>query len=223
MADSLIPCPACKTTLRVPDAYRGKVLTCLECRATLLASPLGSEEALAVVPPNAARGGFPPRIFIAMAALLLLGVSGMVVNGYYAVQFASDPTALEKFADSTLSQMVSVQMFGAPKKDEKNDWDPETTNRRAKEWVAEHGDRMKAMTYAFGVVSLFVAIGGLTFALRKPYWLAWVGCVAAMVNLNHGCCFPGIVAGIWSMAVLFSNEGRRYFGLDAPPPPTAPI
>ena len=226
MADSLIPCPACQIALRVPDEFRGKVITCLECKASLRASPRSGNAVLSLVPRSAARGGFPPRIFIAMASLVLLGFAGVLVNGYYAIQFHTDPDALERYADSTLAQMVSIQMFGAKKKDVDEKWDAETTSRRAKEWVAEHGDRMKTMAYVFTVVSLVVVLGGISFAFHKPYWLGWLGCVAAIANLNHGCCFPGVVAGIWGMATLFSNEGRRYFGIDGPantlPVPTLP-
>lgn len=220
MADTLYPCPACATTLRVPDAFRGKVVTCLECRVNLLAPPLGSGLSLTTLPPAAAKGGFPPRIFIALAALTLLGFAGLIVNGYYAYQFTTDPAALERYADSTLLQMGAIQMFGAPKKDEPAGWDPETTNRRAREWVAERGPTMTNMAYLFAGVSLIELLGGFAIALRKPYWFAWVGCVAAVANLNHGCCFPGLVAGLWGAAVLFSDEGRRYFGID--PPVSAP-
>ena len=216
MVDSLLPCPSCRTNLKVPDELRGKVITCLECNALLISSPLVDEAALSLAPPSAVRGGFPPRIFIAMAALIFLGIAGAFVNGYYAIQFHNDPEALERYADSTLAQMVSIQMFGAKQKDVDEKWDAETTRRRAKEWVAEHGERMKTMAYVFLAVSVVVVVGGLAFAFQKPYWLAWVGCVVAMANLNHGCCFPGVVAGIWGMSVLFSNEGRRYFGIDGP-------
>jgi hypothetical protein len=72
MADSLSPCPACQTALRVPDEFRGKVITCLECQTSLLASPLSQDAALKRLPPSLARGTFPPRVFVAMAALLLL-------------------------------------------------------------------------------------------------------------------------------------------------------
>jgi hypothetical protein len=222
MADALYPCPACATTLRVPDAFRGKVVTCLECRANLLAPRAGSDGPLTSLPPAAAKGGFPPRIFIALAALTLLGFAGLVVNGYYAYRFTTDPAALEQYADSTLLQMGSIQMFGAPKKDGPPEWDPETTRKRAREWVAERGPTMTKMAYLFAGVSLVELLGGLAIAFRKPYWLAWVGCLAALANLNHGCCFPGLVVAVWGAAVLFSDEGRRYFRIDPPvsvPPP----
>jgi hypothetical protein len=222
MADTLFPCPACATTLRVPDAFRGKVVTCLECRAGLLAPPAGSDGKLTKLTPAAAKGGFPPRTFVALAGLTLLGFAGLVVNGYYAYQFTTDPASLERYADSTLMQMGSIQMFGAPKKDEPTAWDPETTNKRAKEWVAEKGPAMTRMAYLFAGVSLVELLGGLAIAFRKPYWLAWAGCVAAVANLNHGCCFPGLVAGVWAAAVLFGDEGRRLFRIDPPvsaPPP----
>ncbi|MFO0935054.1 MAG: hypothetical protein U0798_00880 [Gemmataceae bacterium] len=216
MADSLIPCPRCQTTLRVPDEFRGRIVTCLECKTALLATPISEPPALSIVPPAAARGGFPPRVFIAMSSLILLGVAGMFVNGYYAVQFRNDPQALERYADSTLAQMLSIEMFGSQKDESKEKWDPDATKQRAQEWVAEHGERMKMLAFVFMGVSALVVLGGLSFAFRKPYWLGWIGCVASIANLNHGCCFPGFVAGVWGMVVLFSNEGRSYFGLDQP-------
>ena len=174
----------------MPDDFRGKVISCLECGVALRAPSIGVEGELIVVPKSQARGGFPPRVFIPMAALLLLGFAGVLVNGYYAFQFSTDPQALERFADSSLAQMSAIQMFGTKKKDIEDNADAETTHRRAVEWVNEQGQRMTIVMYAFTGVSFVILLGGLSFAFHKPYWLAWVGCFAAIVNLNHGCCFP---------------------------------
>lgn len=215
MAQSLLPCPHCQTKLAVPDEFRGKVISCLECKTLLMAPPLGDSGELTIVPKKLARGGFPPRVFVPMAALILLGFAGILVNGYYAYQFSTDPASLEQYADSTLAQMGAIQMFGKKKDDGEQNADAEANARRAKEWVADKGQRMTMVAYAFVGVSLLETIGGLTFAFRRPYWLGWLGCLAAVLNINHGCCFPGAVAGIWGAAVLVSNEGRRYFGLDS--------
>jgi hypothetical protein len=218
MADTLLPCPACRTTLRVPDDMRGKVITCLECRALLLAPQAGSGEPLTVVPKVAARGGFPPRVFVALAALILLGFAGVVVNGYTAYQFSTDPAAAERYAHSLLEQMAGVQMFGAPKKKDLTEEEKAealaTRQKQAQALAEARGEDMKRASYLFAAVSFVVLCGGLAFAFRTPYWLAWLGCLAAILNINHGCCFPGAIAAVWSAAILISTDGRRYFGKD---------
>lgn len=216
MADTLLPCPACKTTLRVPDEFRGKVISCLECQAMLLAPPAGSDADLTAVPKSAARGGFPPRIFVALGSLVLLGFAGLVVNGITAYQFSTDPTAAERYASSLLEQMTSVQMFGVPKKKEQTEEERAeelaTRQKQAQALAEARGEDMKRASYLFAVVSFVELLGGLAFAFRKPYWLAWVGCLAAILNINHGCCFPGAIAAAWSAMVLVSTDGRLFFG-----------
>jgi hypothetical protein len=228
MADTLLPCPACRTTLRVPDEFRGKVISCLECKALLLAPPGGSDAPLTVVPKSAARGGFPPRVFIALASLLLLGFAGVVVNGYTAYQFSTDPTAAERYAHSLLEQMASVQMFGVPgKKDPTEEEKAEALALRQKQAQAlaeARGEDMKRASYLFAAVSFVELLGGFAFAFRRPYWLAWVACLAAILNINHGCCFPGAIAAVWSAAILISTDGRRYFGIeDSTSPPRTSV
>lgn len=218
MADTLLPCPACRTTLRVPDGFRGKVISCLECKTLLLAPPAGSDTPLTIVPKSAARGGFPPRVFVAMAALVLLGFAGVVVNGYTAYQFSTDPTAAERYAHSLLEQMAGVQMFGAPQKKEPTEEEKAealaTRQKQAQALAEARGEDMKRASYLFAVVSFVELLGGLAFAFRRPYWLAWIGCLAALLNVNHGCCFPGAIAAVWSAAILISTDGRKYFGKD---------
>jgi hypothetical protein len=149
-----------------------------------------------------------------MAALILLGFAGLFVNAYFGYLLKTDPNAAEQYSDHLLGQMQAVKMLDLKPKNpdaEPNEQDEER-KRLARELAAARGDDMFRMAVLFAAVSALVLAGGLSFAFKKPYWLAYVGCVAAAVNLNHGCCFPGAIAGIWGFFVLISEEGRRFFG-----------
>ena len=59
--------------------------------------------------------------------------------------------------------------------------------------------------------SAVVFAGGLSMTRRRNYRLAQVACVLAAVNVAHGCCIPGALAGLWGMLMLSSDEGREHF------------
>ncbi|MCS6864025.1 MAG: hypothetical protein RMJ56_08340 [Gemmataceae bacterium] len=63
------------------------------------------------------------------------------------------------------------------------------------------------------LASVVTLLGGLAIALRRYYTLARIACVVAALNLAHGCCLPGALAGLWGLLMLNSEEGREHFGI----------
>jgi hypothetical protein len=60
-------------------------------------------------------------------------------------------------------------------------------------------------------VSVVVFVGGVSMVRRRNYRLAQVACVLAALNIAHGCCVPGALAGLWGLLMLGSDEGREHF------------
>ena len=69
-----------------------------------------------------------------------------------------------------------------------------------------------ASHYSFAASTL-VAVGGVCILRGRYYPVAILGCLAALVNVNHLCCLPGGVAGVWGLLSLVRDEGRAHFGI----------
>jgi hypothetical protein len=203
----LTRCPACRHALDVPDAFAGQTVTCLECRAPFTAPATAGAE-----PVLLPRRLMPPRILVAALGLILLGGAGLVVNLYLHFHFRADPAAAEAFARSFLAQLAADKP-GATKDLPEAERKQFRTEQDAKvdAAAAEWGPRLVPAQLPFAAVSAVSLAGGFAFLLRKPVWLAGLGCVAAGVNLNHGCCFPGFILGVWGLLAIISDEGRAWF------------
>jgi hypothetical protein len=220
----VIRCPDCHHLVAVPEDFLGKVVTCLECRAAFTA-PARDGDALTA--PKLIRPGrrkVPAFVFVPMLGLLLLGTAGVMVNGYLYFTFRNDPEAAKDFAAWGYRQMSKERPDDEPKaKGPLPEEEARRREERAKEFQAGQERRVEESAAAaapfvgpvqgpFALVSLGVLAGGVAFAARRGYWLAFAGCLLAVVNVNHMCCVPGAVAGVWGFFALISEEGRRHFG-----------
>lgn len=213
MPDPLVVrCPACSHLVRIPADYLGKTVTCLQCRAAFVAPANPGDQ-----PTVAKAGGVPGRVLVPMFGLLLAGTVGLVVNAYMFVAFA-DPAAADGFARRVLEQLVADAPPDFPKQPTAEQKAELAEFRAAQEKLvadraAEWGAAARPLRAVFAVTSVVILLGGVAFVRRRPYWLAAVGCLLAIVNApDLGCCFPGAVVGLWGLFVLISDEGRRYFG-----------
>lgn len=221
MPDPIVTrCPSCRHLLTVPADYVGKVVTCLECHAAFEAAPGDA-------PPRLVRPGrrkVSPFLFVPMFGLLLLGAAGVIVNGYLYFTFRADPAAAKTFAAWLFRQQAKEVPDDEPKaagplpEDEqrrraaRRQAFAEDQGRRVDESAAAAAPYLAPVQGPFALVSLGVFAGGLAFALRRFYWLAFAGCGLAILNANHACCLPGAVVGVWGFFALISDEGRRHFG-----------
>jgi uncharacterized protein YbaR (Trm112 family) len=204
----VIACPACKHLLRVPLDWLGTEVRCPECKALFLA-PVRENGAL-TEPVLLARADQQPArrkpdlmLMFPAFGLLLCGVAGFVVNAILAYLMFTDPVGATKW---TRNQMPALRQagFGTDGTPEEKAAEDE---RNAAQLVAVY---RVLIPVALGPSALALA-GGLAMVLRRGYRLAQVGCVAAALNVAHGCCLPGALFGLWGLLLLGSEEGREHF------------
>jgi hypothetical protein len=227
----LIRCPHCNHALNLPEDFLGRVVTCLECKSPFRA-PVRAGDGLTEPEKLPRPSRIPVRLFVPTFGLLLLGFAGLFVNGYLAVWFHADPKAAARFAEANFFFMLETdppaeKQPDKPAKateDEKKRLEEEDRKRR--EAMAERQaqlakdaagtvsvEGMKRVRIIFAAVSLGVVVGGFCFALRKGYYFCFLACLLAAVNSpDVGCCFLGVVVGVWGFMALISDDGRRYFG-----------
>lgn len=207
-------CPNCGIALMIPAEFRGRVIRCLDCRVDFQSRADGS-----VSPLN--RLSYPPKILVPMVMLILLGAMGVFVNGFYALSFRQSAGAIVAYTESTIAQMNAANFLNQTKDKNKDplpnrELPPEERRRQIIKYAEEHRDSLVRTMVIFASLSVIVLLGGISFAYGRWTWLAGLGCLAAIANLNHGCCFPGVVAGIWGLMAILSDVGQRHFGLLKP-------
>jgi hypothetical protein len=229
----LIRCPHCNHALSLPEEFLGQVVTCLECRSPFRA-PIRDGDKLTESLKLPKKTRIPARLFLPTFGLLLLGFVGLFLNAYLWWWFHNDPQGASQFAEANMVFMLETKP--APPTD-KNKPDPkkkltaEEQQRQideSKKRIEEFGnaqeksvkdvakgvsaDGMKRVRLIFGVISLGVVIGGFCFALRKAYYFCFLACFLSAINSpDLGCCFIGVIVGIWGFMMLISEEGRAYF------------
>ena len=212
---SIVNCPACAKPVAIPAEYLGRIVHCVQCKATFTASD----------PPTLVRrtpSKISPFFFVPTFGLLLLGAAGVAANGYLYFAIANDPNVAKDYARGIVRELAETKPSDLPKSPKTEDEKSAVAETR-KAFDAEQDRRIEASAEAmvpymrsvqgpFALVSLGVFAGGLAFALRRWYVLAFVGCALAVANVNQACCIPGAVVGLWGFFALISEEGRRYFG-----------
>jgi hypothetical protein len=207
----VISCPACKHLLRVPADWLGTQVQCPECRAMFKApvrdgDRLTDPELVSAPtdsPPAPRRGRLDPMLLIPAFGLLLVGVSGLVVNCYQAAQFHLNPEAAK---EGLKAQFAALRQAGFGKddpEDEREKLDAERADKAA--------GALRVALPVFAAVSAGAFAGGLAMALRRGYRVAVLGCVLAPLNVVGLCCVPGGVFGLWGLVMLLSAEGREHF------------
>lgn len=220
MPDLIIRCPHCRHALHLPEDYLGKVVSCLECQAPFRA-PVRDGDMLTEPVALARSRGVPARIFIPLAGMLMLGVAGLALNAY----LLFEPGASAAFARATLENMITED---APPeaKEWKNKPADEVEQKRRDEVMEkfrrDQQDKLDKLAANlpddrplrwYGLITSGLCfLGGLAFLVRRGYVLGFLGCAAAAIaSPDIGCCFFGIIIGIWGLLALVSDEGRRYF------------
>lgn len=226
MPDSLLTrCPHCNHALNLPEEFLGQVVSCLECRSPFRA-PVRDGEGLTAPEKLPRPSRIPARLFIPTFGLMLLGFGGLFINGYLAAWMTADPGAAVKFAEANLFFMLETDPPAAKDKDGKAEkLTPEEDKKRRDEMAEKQQQLTKDAAaqvsaagmirtrIAFALVSLGVVAGGFCFALKRGYYFCFFACLLSALNSpDIGCCFVGVVVGIWGFMVLISDEGRKYFG-----------
>lgn len=224
MPESLLTrCPHCNHALNVPEEFLGQVVTCLECRTPFRAPVIENGKLTDPLPlPKPSR--IPAKIFIPTFGLLLLGFAGLFVNLYLMWWFQADPNAAARFAEANLFFMMETEPTAEKAKDGKKLSAEEEKQRREahaerQQQLAKDAagtvsvEGMKRVRLAFAAVSLGVVAGGLCLAFRRGYYYCYFACLLAALNSpDIGCCFIGVVIGVWGFMALISDDGQSYFG-----------
>ncbi len=229
MSSFLITCPhpSCRQPLNLPTDAIGKSLSCPHCgtRIGLAMNPDGTPGEPRVV--GSVR--WVPRMFLVPGfALLILGVAGTLVNGYVFADAYGRPDVQLNHGRRMVNNLRSFEALTAPAGEARKSKDvtPQDlfaaiAGQAARVAEQERGDAALAEAWSKNVVNIYglsaavsvvTALGGFAILRGRWYWLALLGCAAAAVNLNEGCCIPGAIAGLWGFLMLVRDDGRRYFG-----------
>ena len=206
----VISCPACSHLLRVPADWLGQAVQCPECKA-MFKAPIRDGDKLTApelifrpAPVNGSqRKKLDAMLLLPAFGLLLCGAMGAIVNGYFLSKLFFDREGGQEWARNQTQalQKMGLGTPGTPGTDELRNEQDSAQLQRFYRWIVPLSL----------ILSLVVFLGGLSVALKWSLWLAQVGCILAMVNIAHGCCVPGAVAGLWGLLMLNSEEGRGHF------------
>ena len=206
----VISCPACNHLLRVPLDWLGQQVQCPECKAMFRApvregDTLTAPELISRPAPVASPSAKKPDLMLMLPAfgLMVLGVMGLIVNGYMAYLFLGDPAVGEDLVRKQLPELRKLG-FGADVPPEQQAQQDDETAKM----VARFLRWFEPVAFA---ISLMTFLGGLSIVLRWNYRLSQLGCVTAAINPAGLCCVPGAIAGIWGLLMLGSEEGRSHF------------
>ncbi len=230
---TLIPCPACQRTVGLPAEALGKPVNCPHCGASFHV-PRGRDGVPGLAAAGAPRATFasnlPRGLVVPALALLMLGFAGLFVDGYLSYLFATRPNAEYDYAFSRAVEVRSILSMGDTSSMASDQWEQiapaaaagcaltiaaradleaAADARLAAAWQSSVAS---ASHYSIAASAL-AAVGGLCILRGRFYWLALLGCVAAIANVNHLCCLPGGVAGLWGILSLVRDEGRLHFGI----------
>jgi hypothetical protein len=210
-----ITCPGCRKPLHIPADAVGKPAHCPHCKAPFRLQPDGSAGPIV-------RRSLPRPLVVPAFALIVLGLAGVLVNGYLSVLFALKAGADRDFARGRVAEVRSSQALSAGMKGGEWQYAPAAAvaggaaavaaeERDNEEVVETWAPGMKPLHLASTAVSAVAFLGGLSTLTGRFYPMAVLGCVAAILNVNHLCCLPGAVAGVWGLLALARDEVRPHF------------
>jgi hypothetical protein len=206
----VISCPGCKHLHRVPLDWLGQQVQCPTCKAMFRApvhvdGKLTEPELLSRPTPATTTSPTKPDAMLMLPAfgLLFCGVVGMIVNGVFLYLFLSDPAGGDQWAKN---QMPAIRQLGF-----KTEGPPEQQQQQDEQDAAQLARTYRWLLPLSLAVSAVIFWGGLSIVRRRNYRLAKFACVLAALNIAHGCCIPGALAGLWGLLMLNSDEGREHF------------
>jgi len=230
MPELLITCPnpACSQPLKLPSEAVSQPLSCPHCRSALRVAltPEGTLESATLA---AAGWRVPRQYFVPGLALLMVGLTAILMNGYITWQCRTDENFALEYSRNRARDLRNGQDMNLLK-DEKKRKEATTdelfgalAGSGAAYTVYANADELTAQMWAPWIYpSRFVgmtlgaitAIGGYCMLRGRGYLFAFAGCIAAAVNVNElACCVPGAISGFWGILMLVRDDGRRYFGI----------
>jgi predicted Zn finger-like uncharacterized protein len=230
-----IHCPSCNRELRVPDDLLGKKVKCPACSTTFTASVAGPEPATQAAPaplvlqesepseparrrpvpdeqvdeggaydqdyepsarPPSARRSRGLAVMRAPAICLMVSaVLSLLVVGYFLI------VALVV----TEGQMDAQMRLQNPNQTQQE-------RDMAKKMIGMIiGPGPAVFHLLFIGVNLVIILGSIMMLIGKMRWLAVMGSVLAILNIDCICCLLGIPFGIWSLIALNNPDAKSAF------------
>ncbi len=221
--DHVIACPGCQQPLRLPAAALGKTGHCPHCRAAFRVPADGPPQ---LVPPSRFALKLPRQLLVPAYGLLVLGLAGLLVNGYLSVLFAMRPGFDVEFARGRVGEVRSAEEMSGAMRPSEWEYDKYATvggvaaaevvgvaekDRRSEELAQSWAPSMRSLHLVSVAVSALTFLGGVAILRGRWHWLAFLGCAAAILNVNHLCCLPGAITGVWGILALSRDDVRAHF------------
>lgn len=193
-----ITCPGCQKPIRVPPDVLGQRAQCPFCKCHFQA-PIRSADGALTSPTLIRRNPFAEsRTFGPGAALILVGLLGVLTNAAQVARAYSDP---DEFARQVRDDLEKMNLADQ----------------------AERTIRWMPMVRAgFLILSGLVVAGGVAMLRQRRHGLAMVGSLAALFNVASCCCVLGFPAGAWALYVLRDPELQAQFHRPARSETTTP-
>jgi hypothetical protein len=168
----------------------------------------------------------PRSLIVPAFALLIVGGAGLFANLYVATEAWRRPAFAREFARDRVADLRGSEKLG-PGGSPTSDATPfeafaALAGAPAMVALQQEADAELAETWAPFVLPVHAAFAGISFLAvlagictyrGRGYWLALLGSMAAIININMMCCVPGAVAGLWGILTLVRDEGRKHFGI----------
>jgi hypothetical protein len=174
MPELLITCPnlACSQPLKLPSEAVGQPLSCPHCRSALRVE-LTPEGTLASVTLAAAGWRVPRQFFVPGLALLMVGLTAILMNGYLAWQCRADAAFALEYARNRAHDLRNGEELNFNSNEEKPDDDEKTKERKKRKREAKEATSDE----------LFGALAGSAAAYSVPanadertaqLWAPWI-------------------------------------------------
>jgi hypothetical protein len=215
----------------LPPEALGQALNCPHCQFAfhILLGADGQPGSPVAGPPTSRIARLPRLLILPMFMLTILGLAGVLVNGYLALMFATVPDADYRYAYGRVIEIRSTQAMDSTQKATDDDWEQtahaavlgsafaiasadKLEDVRNVELARAWQPAIQPTTLYSLAVSALATLAGISMFFRRFYWFCLAGCIAAMLNFNHLCCIPGGIAGFWGILALSRDETRRFFG-----------
>lgn len=189
----------------------GKPLRCPFCKSLLQAS--GLSEAGSIQLTLLRWNPLQSRLMLPGLLLLMIGSTGMVLNGVDAAQAWVDPKG---YAERTRSNMqMHAEQLGkeADKTPEKDEARVRRLDRQA-DLVNHIPIAVKWLPWFKTVttlLSVLTTIGGVCLVTRRYRRIALTGAIASILNMATCCGFVGLPLGGWALIRILSPEGTKEF------------
>lgn len=149
-------------------------------------------------------------VMIPAIGLILIGAIGLISMAYGLVQFPN----IDKSFDESIKQIENDPKMPAAQKKETIDM-----LNQARDLTKAVGIPCNVVN---GLISLLILVAGVKLMNLGSPLLVKFGAVLSFIPFLGGCCFLGLLFGIWALVVMSKPEVKAGFAarrrMNSPPP-----